>query len=116
MKAQRINNEMFSVFGTLNKVERMNNSINGNPRYLVAIQDEDSEFNKIYVARTRPDASLGYSIDNYWGKRVAVTLDTYYGKLSVVDVKPTNITQSDLDDLKLKPWKRGAIVGPYHSE
>ena len=90
MKAQRVNNEIFTVFGTLNKVERMNSSINGNPRYMVSIQDEDSEFNKIYVARTRPDASLGYSIDNYWNKRVAVTLDTYYGKLSVVDVKPFN--------------------------
>lgn len=54
------------IIGTVIKLERLNNSVWGNPRYSVTIKDE-SGFN--FYAKTASDASCGYSIANYYGKK-----------------------------------------------
>ena len=43
--------------GILKLVERMNNSVNGNPRYKLLITD--------MIFYTAPDSMLGYEIPNY---------------------------------------------------
>jgi len=57
-------------YGKLEKVERMANSTNGNPRYLVRVDG--------WECRTPVDSSLGYSIDNHFGETVAVEIGTHY--------------------------------------
>ena len=54
------------IIGTIIKLERLNNSVWGNPRYLVTIKDEAGFY---FYAKTASDASCGYSIDNYYGKK-----------------------------------------------
>lgn len=54
------------IIGTIIKLERLNNSVWGNPRYSVTIKDE-AGFS--FYAKTASDASCGYSIDNYYGKK-----------------------------------------------
>jgi len=61
--------------GTLTILRRENNSINGNPRYFAMVDGF-----KFY---TSPDSSYGYSIQNYEGKMVTVTIGTYYGKATL---------------------------------
>ena len=57
--------------GTLEHLERLPSSRNGNPRW------------QFYVggvhARTAVDSQYGYSIDNYRGERVVVEIGTHYG-------------------------------------
>tara|TARA_R110000787_G_scaffold188437_1_gene300216 strand:+ start:555 stop:821 length:267 start_codon:yes stop_codon:yes gene_type:complete len=85
MKAKYKDNDGITVVGILNKVERMPNSYNGNPRYLVSITSE--YMGNTFLARTKPDASLGYSIDNHFGKKVSAILGSYYGHLSITNVE-----------------------------
>lgn len=54
------------ITGTIIKLERLNNSVRGNPRYWVIIKDEAGFY---FYAKTASDASCGYSIDNYYGKK-----------------------------------------------
>lgn len=54
------------IIGTVIELERLNNSVWGNPRYSVTIKDE-SGFN--FYAKTASDASCAYSITNYYGKK-----------------------------------------------
>jgi len=65
--------------GILTVVERLASSYHGNPRYLVNVDG--------YTARTMVDASLGYGITNFDGKKVSATLGTHYGILSIESVK-----------------------------
>lgn len=65
--------------GILNIVRRENSSVNGNPRYLCFIDGVS-----FYTA---PDSSHGYSITNYEGKAVTVTIGTYYGKPTLNTIK-----------------------------
>lgn len=69
--------EIITLTGELHLIERLNNSINGNPRYMLRIDDT--------VFYTKPDCSYGYSITNYtnFNKVVTVELKYYYGKLSL---------------------------------
>lgn len=46
-------------------LERMRSSRNGNPRYRVAIVGTEYRT----IATTRPNASLGYTIQSYTGRR-----------------------------------------------
>lgn len=50
---------------TIAQLERLNNSANGNPRWRVGFTDGTS-------AVTKPDAGIGYAIDNLEFKGVAV--------------------------------------------
>lgn len=61
--------------GKLEIIERLPNSINGNPRYLCRIDG--------YTFRTAPDSSYGYSLPNHDGKVTTVTLGTHYGKCTL---------------------------------
>lgn len=54
------------MIGTIVKLERLNNSVWGNPRYKVTIKDEAGGY---FHAKTASDASCGYSIDNCYGKK-----------------------------------------------
>jgi hypothetical protein len=65
--------------GTLEIIERLKNSAFGNPRFLLRIDG--------ITCRTAPDASLGYSVQNYDGKTVTATIGTYYGVTTVGSIK-----------------------------
>lgn len=54
------------IIGTVIKLERLNNSVWGNPRYLVTIKDEVDGY---FYAKTASDHSCAYSIGNNYGKK-----------------------------------------------
>ncbi len=56
--------------GTLEIIKRLPSSINGNPRYELSIGG--------IKCRTAPDSSFAYSVPNYEGATVLVTIGTYY--------------------------------------
>ena len=64
-----------TLTGKLHIANRLNNSVNGNPRYMLEINNE--------VFYTRPDSKHGYSITNFEDKQVTVTVAMHYGKLSL---------------------------------
>ena len=64
--------------GTLTIIERLPSSINGNPRYLAAIDG--------YTVRTKPDSSIGYCLPNYAGTNVKVLIGTHYGKPTIAGI------------------------------
>jgi hypothetical protein len=72
--------------GILNIVERMNNSVNGNPRYRIFIAD--SSGNGVSCV-TAPDSDHGYSITNFSGQEVSVTIGTYYGTATLNSIERT---------------------------
>ena len=61
--------------GKLQVIERMKNSLNGNPRYMIMVGTT--------VMDTGVDSSLGYSVTNYANKEVIATAGMYRGKLTV---------------------------------
>lgn len=71
------------VTGTLERVERMRSSANGNPRWAVTI-DAGGEYSLTY--HTGVDASVGYEVSNHRiGNRVVLVLE---GKReSIVDMR-----------------------------
>lgn len=74
------------IIGKTIKLVRLNNSVWGNPRYLVTIKDEIGNY---FYAKTASNASCGYSIDNYYGKK---TLFHYHitkaGNNIIDDIEP----------------------------
>ena len=54
--------KMESTFKIL-KIERLNNSFYGNPRYRLTVEDENGE---ILTGKTETNASLGYAVDYNW--------------------------------------------------
>ena len=65
--------------GKLRKVKRLKNSLNGNPRFLLAMVDENQNFQ---LFRTAVDSGLAYSVENYLNRDqvVAVESGQHYGK------------------------------------
>ena len=61
--------------GILENVERFDTSRNGNPRYTATVDG--------YTFYTGVDSSHGYSITNYAGKLVTVTIGMNRGKLTL---------------------------------
>ena len=61
--------------GTLQILQRLPRSINGNSRYLAMVDG--------YVFRTSVDSSWAGYLPNYDGKRVEVELGSHYGKLTL---------------------------------
>ena len=61
--------------GILSIIKRENNSVNGNPRYLCFVDGVS-----FYTA---PDSMHGYSISNYDGKNVTLTIGTHYNKATL---------------------------------
>jgi len=65
--------------GIVTDIKRLESSKNGNPRFEFIIDG--------YRARTKPDSSYGYSIQNYEGKEITVTLGSHYGFLSLNSIE-----------------------------
>ena len=66
---------MQTIIGNLEIIKRLNNSINGNPRFLVSIGGVE--------CYTAPDAGLAYGITNRRVQPVTATVKPYYGKLTI---------------------------------
>lgn len=64
--------------GTLRVIERMKNSTNGNPRFLVMVGDT--------VARTLPDAGYSYTIGNLEGQKVRAVIGEHRGRDHVASI------------------------------
>lgn len=74
------------IIGTVIKLERLNNSVWGNPRYFVTIKDEAGNF---FYAKTASDVSCGYSIGNYYGKKIVFRYHiTKAGNNIIDDIDP----------------------------
>ena len=61
--------------GTLQAIERLDNSFNGNPRYRAEVGGLE------FVTAT--DSMFGYSITNYEGKAVDITVGSHYGRITL---------------------------------
>lgn len=55
------------IIGTIVRLERLNNSIYGNPRYEVVIRDESGDY--YFYAKSASNAYWVYAIDKYLGKK-----------------------------------------------
>ncbi len=64
--------------GILRIIGRLNNSINGNPRYLCYVEETGALHGVSFY--TGVDSQHGYGITNYRDKPVKVTIGTHYGK------------------------------------
>jgi hypothetical protein len=69
--------------GVLSSIERLPNSINGNPRYSLYL--DKGAFNKPIRFVTAPDSSLAYSIGNCEGHEVSVVIGTHYGRPTLAE-------------------------------
>lgn len=65
--------------GTLEIMNRLPSSSNGNPRYLIKIDG--------ITCKTQVDHAHGYSITNYEGKTVEATIGTHYGSATLNTIK-----------------------------
>ena len=63
------------ITGQLKVLTRLPSSVNGNPRFLVSLDD--------VVCKTIVDSSLGYSIQNMDGKRCTGHVGKYYGSMHI---------------------------------
>lgn len=68
-----------SHIGKLDIIERLPSSRNGNPRFLLRVDG--------WTCRTGVDSSLGYSVQNYDGKRVRAYIGTHRGLATLDYVK-----------------------------
>ena len=68
-----------TISGKLQIVEKLKNSLNGNPRYMALIGD--------LVVKTKPDAQLGYSITNYRDKQVIALVKQYKNHIALLSVR-----------------------------
>lgn len=67
--------------GKLEIVERMRNSTNGNPRFLVSVGDT--------LLRTKPDSAYAYGIENDVGHDVTANIISYFGHATLADYERT---------------------------
>lgn len=65
--------------GTLEVIQRLPSSTNGNPRYLLRVDG--------FTCKTAVDSSLGYCVTNYDGKQVEATIGTHYGSATLDTLK-----------------------------
>ena len=71
---------MNQITGKLVVQERLPNTVWGNPVYRIAIANDQ----QVYWAETRPDAQIGYAIDNYADRQVNATLHGAGGKYLIL--------------------------------
>lgn len=64
--------------GKLEIIDRLNNSRNGNPRFMLKVGD--------VVCYTAVDSALGYSVSNYEGKEVTASIGLHYGKSTIQSI------------------------------
>lgn len=90
-------------YGKLEIVERLNNTMNGNARYLIRIDG--------VTCRTKPDSATTAYVENYNGKHVKALIGTYYGKATLRDIwllSPENLPWcigDTQDDDSPWPWQ-----------
>jgi len=65
--------------GTLEIIQRMPLSVNGNPRYMARIDG--------ITCYTAPDSSDGYRLPNFDGLRVEAYIGTYYGRPTIHSIR-----------------------------
>jgi hypothetical protein len=68
--------------GKLEILEKLNNSFNGNPRFLISIDG--------FTCKTAVDSMLAYSITNYENREVIATIGTHYGTATLDTLKGIN--------------------------
>lgn len=71
------------IIGTIVRLERLNNSVYGNPRYEVVIREESGDY--YFYAKTASDASCGYVIDDYLGKKKLFHYHITKGGNNIID-------------------------------
>ena len=64
--------------GTLELVHRMKNSSNGNPQFMLAVIEHPAQ-GLGWRFRTPANSMLGFQVQNFIGKKVDVTIGTFYG-------------------------------------
>ena len=84
--------------GVLHVVKRLNNSVYGNPRYLVYLLDYNSSDKRVlatgWSAKTVPNSSEGYSITNHDGKVVRCKMGTLRNATHIFDVEPMEVSNA----------------------
>jgi len=63
--------------GTLKLIKRMKNSRDGNPQFMLFI--DESGRGHGFKFRTPANSMMAYGIDHYIGKTVTATIGTHYG-------------------------------------
>jgi len=71
--------------GRLRIIKTLKNSINGNPRFWVAIYDDEKGFE--WFAKTIPDSGEAYALTNYEGKLVDCELGTLRGYTHIQNIR-----------------------------
>lgn len=80
--SENIMKNITSHTGILEIIERLQNSKMGNPRYLCKVDG--------YTFKTAVDSTHGYSIQNYEGKQVQITIGTHYGTTTLNSIEKVN--------------------------
>ena len=84
--------------GVLHVVKRLNNSVYGNPRYLVYLLDYNSSDKRVlatgWSAKTVPNSSEGYSITNHDGKVVRCFMGTLRNSRHIFNVEPLEVSNA----------------------
>ena len=62
--------------GTLNLIRRMKNSRDGNPQFMLWVDEGKGTG---WTFRTPANSMIAYNIESYLGKTVTVTIGTHYG-------------------------------------
>jgi hypothetical protein len=70
--------------GTLRLVKRMKSSSNGNPQFMLRIDQGNGTGWKF---RTPVNSMIAYSINGYLDKKVTVTIGTHYGCATLDSIK-----------------------------
>jgi hypothetical protein len=68
--------------GKLEILKKMNNSYNGNPRFLISIGG--------FTCKTAVDSMIAYSITNYENREVIAAIGTHYGTATLDSLKGIN--------------------------
>jgi len=63
--------------GKLEIIKRLKNSINGNPRFEIAVLDDAGTG---FTCITKIDCSYAYVIDSFNGQKIRAYIGTHYGK------------------------------------
>lgn len=73
--------------GVLRYAGRLPNSKNGNPRYLLGLDnsDQSNDYRSILFV-TKPDSSLAYDIERYFNRSVSVVIGEHYGRRTLSEV------------------------------
>ena len=82
--------------GILEIVKRMDNSVNGNPRFMLRCDG--------WTFCTQPDSGIAYEIENHVGKMVTVHIGTHYGRCQLKSLWGHNKTQIVRDIAEKNGW------------